>query len=81
MSGWTRTCLRRSPKCAMPRSRPIFAGTQRGFTPATVYARDVERVEQLPNLTLTLIKRGFSDEDILKILGENHQRLFQQTWT
>jgi len=57
-----------------------FADTQRGFTPATVYARDVERVEHLPNVTLALIKRGFSDQDILKVLGGNHLRLFQQTW-
>ncbi len=57
-----------------------FADTQRGFTRETVYAEGVERVEHLPNLTAALIQRGFSDEDILKVLGANHLRLFGGVW-
>lgn len=57
-----------------------FADTQRGFTRETVYASGIERVELLPNLTLELLRRGFSDEDVLKILGGNHLRLFEAVW-
>jgi membrane dipeptidase len=57
-----------------------FAGTQRGFTRETVYATGVERVDLLPNLTHAMMKRGFSDADILKVMGGNHMRLFRATW-
>jgi len=58
-----------------------FADTQRGFTREAVYATDLERVEKLPNLTLELVRRGFSDEDVLKILGGNHLRVFRAAWS
>jgi membrane dipeptidase len=57
-----------------------FADTQRGFTRETTYARDLERVEKLPNITVELMRRGFSEQDILKVLGENHLRVFREVW-
>ena len=57
-----------------------FENTQRGFTRETVYATGLERVDCLPNLTETMVARGFSDEDILKVLGGNHLRLFRAVW-
>ncbi|UZF94993.1 dipeptidase [Bosea sp. NBC_00550] len=57
-----------------------FADTQRGFSRETVYAEGLERVECLPSLTAELAKRGFADEDIRKILGDNHLRLFASVW-
>lgn len=36
------------------------------------------RSEELPNLTAELIRRGFSEEDIRKILGENFLRIYKQ---
>jgi membrane dipeptidase len=57
-----------------------FADTQRGFSRETVYAEGLERVECLPNLTVELASRGFSNEDIRKILGGNHLRLFASVW-
>lgn len=57
-----------------------FAGTQRGFTRETVYAQGIERVERLLSLTLRMMRRGFSDADILKVLGGNHLRLFRAVW-
>jgi membrane dipeptidase len=35
---------------------------------------------RMPNLTRGLVKRGYSDADILKILGGNWLRLFRETW-
>lgn len=39
-----------------------------------------ETMADLPNLTLGLVERGYSDADILKILGGNYMRVFQQVW-
>ena len=57
-----------------------FADTQRGFTRDNVYADGIERVEMLPNLTAELLRRGFSEEEIRKILGGNHLRVFKSVW-
>lgn len=35
----------------------------------------------LPNLTEALLKRGYSDEDLIKFLGGNLMRLFDAVWT
>jgi membrane dipeptidase len=40
--------------------------------------KKIETVDQTPNVTRELVKRGYSDEDILKILGGNHMRVFKQ---
>jgi len=39
-----------------------------------------ETMAELPNLTLGLVERGYSDDDILKILGGNYVRVFSQVW-
>ena len=39
---------------------------------------DLEDVSKVPNITGVLVKRGYSDEDIKKILGGNHLRVFKQ---
>jgi membrane dipeptidase len=33
-------------------------------------------IEDLPKITLELVKRGYKDEEVLKILGENFLRVF-----
>ena len=35
---------------------------------------------KMRNLTRGVVKRGYSDEDVLKILGRNWLRLFSETW-
>jgi membrane dipeptidase len=57
-----------------------FPASQRGFTRETVYARDMERVDHFPRLTEALLARDFSEEDIGKVLGGNHLRLFGEVW-
>lgn len=39
-----------------------------------------ESIDKLPNVTRALVDRGFSDADILKILGGNYLRVFRQVW-
>ena len=38
----------------------------------------IETVDKTPNITRVLVQRGYSDEDILKILGGNHMRVFKE---
>ena len=35
---------------------------------------------ELPNLTAKLVERGYSDDVIRKVLGENYLRVFGQVW-
>lgn len=46
----------------------------------TVLNRDYSKVQHVRNLTRGLVKRGFSDEDIRKILGGNFLRVFKAVW-
>jgi membrane dipeptidase len=39
----------------------------------------IDGVDSLPKITIELMKRGYKDEDILKILGENFLRVFERT--
>jgi membrane dipeptidase len=39
-----------------------------------------DAVEELPRFTAVLLERGFSREDITKILGQNFLRVFKQVW-
>jgi membrane dipeptidase len=34
----------------------------------------------LPNLTAALLKFGFSSDDVVKFLGGNFMRVFDQVW-
>jgi membrane dipeptidase len=38
----------------------------------------LEDVTKMPNITAELIERGYSEEDIKKVLGENHLRLMRE---
>jgi membrane dipeptidase len=38
----------------------------------------IDGVNALPKITLELVRRGYKDEDILKILGENFLRVFEK---
>ncbi len=42
--------------------------------------KGLEDISKLPRLTEAMVKRGFSDETILKFLGGNYLRLFAQVW-
>jgi len=38
----------------------------------------LEDVTRMPNITAELVERGYSEEDVRKILGENHLRLIKE---
>ncbi|MBS7629689.1 membrane dipeptidase, partial [Candidatus Bathyarchaeota archaeon] len=38
----------------------------------------LEDVSKIPNITRELVDRGYCEEDIRKILGENHLRVFRK---
>ncbi|RLG94657.1 membrane dipeptidase, partial [Candidatus Bathyarchaeota archaeon] len=40
--------------------------------------KGIETADKNPNVTRVMVKRGYSDEDILKILGGNHMRVFNE---
>ena len=45
-----------------------------------IHPKGMETPDKLPNLAGELLKRGYSDTDITKILGGNWLRLFRQVW-
>jgi membrane dipeptidase len=44
------------------------------------YPEGIEMPDQLPNLTAGLLSRGYSDDDVKKILGLNLIRIFKEVW-
>lgn len=50
------------------------------WTFQTMYPDEFRETSQFPNVTRALVKKGFSDEEIKKILGENWLRVFRATW-
>ena len=43
-------------------------------------SKGLEDISKVPALTKRLVERGHSDEVILKILGSNYMRVFEQVW-
>jgi membrane dipeptidase len=39
-----------------------------------------QSMDELPNVTRGLVERGYSDENVLKILGSNYLRVFDAVW-
>jgi membrane dipeptidase len=56
---------------------PDHAGLGSDFDGIGTPPKGLEDVSKIPNITRVLVKREYSDEDILKILGKNHLRVFK----
>ena len=52
----------------------------RHYTLETVYTEGFDGVACFPRLTEALVERGFSDDEVLKILGGNFLRVFREVW-
>src|SRR5437899_8402774 len=48
------------------------------FDGITLVPYDLEDVSKIPNLTATLLNRGYSEDDIKKIMGENFLRVIRE---
>jgi membrane dipeptidase len=53
-------------------------GIGSGFDSVTILPLGLEDVSQLPNITYELLRRGYSEQDIYKILGGNFVRVFAE---
>ena len=60
--------------------RVRYPEVTRHYTLDTVYAQGFTGVSDFPRMTGALVARGFSEEDVLKILGGNFLRVFRQVW-
>lgn len=56
--------------------RPDIFGSVEDFLNQD-YARDLENIEKLPNLTRGLLQKGYAESDVRGILGENWVRAFE----
>ena len=57
---------------------PDHVGLGSDFDGIGATPKDLEDVSKMPNVTRELVKREYSDEDIYKILGGNHMRIFKE---
>jgi membrane dipeptidase len=57
---------------------PDHVGLGSDFDGISSTPKGLEDVTKMPNITRELIRREYSEEDIIKILGGNHLRLFQK---
>jgi membrane dipeptidase len=57
--------------------RPEMLGTWEDFF-TVPYAKGIESNAQVPNIVRGLVARGYSDEDVLKIMGGNWLRVFRE---
>lgn len=57
--------------------RPDIFGTVDDFLNQD-YAKDLEKIEKLPNLTRGLLEKGYAEGDVRGILGENWVRAFER---
>jgi len=55
-------------------------GLVTGKAALNLYPRGVENASKMLNITRGLVSRGYSDHDILKILGGNFVRVLREVW-
>jgi len=57
---------------------PDYVGLGSDFDGIASTPEGLEDVSKIPNITRELVRREYNDEDILKILGGNHLRVFNE---
>jgi len=46
-----------------------------------VYPEGIESITKFPNITAGLLSRGYSEEEVEKIIGDNFLRVFRKVWS
>ncbi len=59
---------------------PDHAGIGSDFYGFDRAPRDLHHIGQLPVLTETMLRRGYDEETIVKVLGANYLRIFDAVW-
>lgn len=59
---------------------PYEQGYKEGRGKASVFTDGIYGVASYPNIVDKLLKRGFSEADVRKVMGENFLRVFRETW-
>jgi membrane dipeptidase len=57
---------------------PDHVGLGSDFDGIPYTPEGLENVTKMPNITAELVRREYSEEDVKKVLGENHLRLFKE---
>ena len=60
--------------------RTVLRSFAAGYDLSGKQVRGFNEIREWPNLTRGLVARGYSDDDITKILGGNFFRVFQRVW-
>lgn len=71
---------RRLMELAHPNRDVYLAGAEAGRGKACAYPEGLHSLANIVNIVEHMLKRGFSESDIKKVLGENFLRVFDQTW-
>jgi membrane dipeptidase len=71
---------RNGPGLVSPSDRHVMAPEAYSQQMPWFYVKGFENIGQLPNVAAGLIGRGWSTEDVRKVLGENWLRVYRQVW-
>lgn len=65
----------------VPPNRDVYLESARaGLGKASAYPAGLYSLANIVNIIDHMLKRGFSEADIKKVMGENYLRVFDQTW-
>lgn len=57
-----------------------FVEPQVDYTTMRMYPQGLETPREMPNLAAALAERGYAPDDIVKVMGGNWLRLFEEVW-
>ena len=57
-----------------------FADGSVDYTKVKLYPQGLETPDEIPNVAVALMDRGYREDDVAKVLGGNWLRLFREVW-
>ena len=58
----------------------VGLGTDYGPEAAYVFVEGAETMRRMPNIAREMVRRGYTDQEIQKVLGLNLMRVYQKVW-